>query len=154
MVQQHSGFNLIKGHAIDLEEVLSTDHTWTGITCNGTAGENLVFGDCVYRKTADAKWWKAQANAEATTKPMIAIALGTINANDSGLLLIIGFIRDDSAFSFTDGDPVFISDTAAGALTSTQPADSGEFVRKVGFGCDASGDILWFCPDHTVIEVA
>jgi hypothetical protein len=48
---------------------------------------------------------------------------------------------------------VFISCTA-GVLTSTQPVASGDFVRKVGFCCDASGHILWFHPDHTVIEVA
>ena len=132
---------------------LGTDHTYNGTTITGTAGEDLVFGDCVYRKTADGRWWKTDANFEAQTKPMIAMVCEDFTTGNSGVLLLIGFMRDDSAFAFTDGDPVFIS-LALGALTSTQPVASGEFVRKVGFGCGAAQHILWFCPDHTVIEVA
>jgi len=151
--QIHSGFDLIAGQAIDLEESLPTDHTYTGITCFGTAGENLVFGDLVYKKAADGEWYKADANAEDSTRPMLALVCETINGAASGILMLIGFMRDDSAFALTDGEPAWVSHTAVGGVTSTAPL-TGDFARKVGFGCDAGENIIWFCPDHTVIEVA
>lgn len=150
--QLHSGFDLIEAQAIDWEEALGTDHTYTGITCLGKAGEALVFGNLVYRLVDDGEWYKADANAEASTKPMLAMVTDTINDEASGILLLIGFMRDND-FSLTDGAPVFVSHTAVGGITSTPPV-SGDFARKIGFGCDTEGNILWFCPDHTVIEVA
>ena len=148
--QPHVGFDLIDGHAIDLEESLGTDHTWTGTTCNGTAGENVVFPNLCYLKIADGKFWKTDADAVATTEGILAIALETINANATGLFLLIGFIRDDD-WDWTVQGAIFVG-TDPGALTQTAPVGSGDQVRKAGYPMTA--DIMWFNPDSTVVQVA
>lgn len=143
------GVNLADGANIDLEEVLGTDHTACGITCNGTAGENVVFGDLVYLKLSDGKFWKADADAAATTEGLLAIALETIAADAAGKFLLIGFIRDDT-WSWATQGAMFVS-TTAGAITQTAPSGSGDQVRKVGQPLTA--DIMWFCPDQTIVAV-
>jgi len=149
--QLHSGFDLIEAQAEDLEETLGTDHTYTGFTCLGTAGETLVFGNLVYRLPADGEWYLADADAEVSTRPMLAMVCEDISEGSTGLLLLIGFMRDDD-FSLTDGEPAWVSVTA-GAIANVAPG-SGDFARKIGFGHGATSHILWFCPDATVIEIA
>lgn len=151
MVSRGPGVTEVWSSVINLLELITADHTYAGFTCLGTAGEALVFGDLVYR-AADGEWYKADANAEASTKPMLAMVCETIGDGSTGILLLIGFMRDDD-FSLTDGAPVWVSHTAVGGITSTPPV-SGDFARKIGDGCDTSEHIFWFCPDHTVIEVA
>lgn len=146
-----AGLVLASGKNIQLVANLTSDHTYTGFTCLGTAGEILVFGNLVYRKSADGEWYKADADTEAETRPMLAMVCEDIADAGTGILLLIGFMRDDD-FSLTDGEPVWVSVTA-GAIANAAPG-SGDFARKIGDGCGAAGHILWFCPDHTVIEVA
>lgn len=119
---------------------LGTDHTATGITATMTAGENLVFGDACYIKS-DGKLWKTDANA-ASTMPVVAMALATINAEAAGSVLMVGIARDDS-WNWTVGGQVFASETA-GALTQTAPTTSAAIVQAVGYALSA--DILLFKP--------
>lgn len=143
------GVNLGDGAYIDLEETLGTDHTWCGLTCSGTAGENLVFGDICYLKS-DGKYWKADADA-AATMPGAAMALASISADASGLFLKIGFVRDDSWSALTIGGIVYAS-TTAGAITQTAPSGSGDQVQELGYAETAV--IIWFNPNTTLVEIA
>ena len=45
-----------------------------------------------------------------------------------------------------------MSDTAAGALDATAPADTGEFVQIIGVGMH--GDKLFFNPQLPMVKVA
>jgi hypothetical protein len=50
-----------------------------------------------------------------------------------------GFAHDSSAFvSLTIGGEVYVSDSAAGALDATAPADDGEFVQILESVCTAT----------------
>lgn len=150
MVEPHSGFDLLDGAAIDLEETLGTDHTYTGITCLGTAAVDLAVAEVVYLNSA-GKWDKVDADAAGTTNGLLGIVTVAITANNTGRILLIGFYRDDSWATLTIGGWMYVH-TVAGDISQTAPSASGDQIRKVGVAAAAA--IIWFCPDHTVIEVA
>ena len=59
--------------------------------------------------------------------------------------------------TFEIGQPVYIESGTAGILTFTQPSQSGDIVRQVGYCVDknSSTDILlYFNPSDTYIEIA
>ena len=138
------------GLDIELEETLGSDHTATGIVIDGiTAGENVDFPNLCYFKS-DSKFWKAKADAVATTDGELAIALETITAENTGKFLKTGYIRDET-WTFTVADKLFVDDTTAGAITKTRPADMGDQVRIVGYAHTAK--IIWFQPDSTIVQL-
>ena len=127
----------------------TVDHTYSGDNRIGTAGENLVIGDICYLKS-DGKFWKADSDAEATTKGMIAMSTGTINTDATGTFLLYGFIRDDT-WAWTVGAKLFINPTPGNA-TATQPSTTGQQIRIIGYAY--SSTIIFFNPDNVYIEVA
>jgi len=126
----------------------SSDHSAEGMKIDAyTAGENLVFGNFVYRKS-DGKFWKADKGA-STTMPVMAIALATINSNGTGLFLLNGVVRDDS-WGWTSGALLYVG--ASGAITDAAPSSTGEQLQIVGIALTAT--TIRFDPEYTVIEVA
>lgn len=125
------------------------DHTWNGHVWTGTAGENLAFGDVCYLKGSDRKFYKVDADAEATTKGLIVMATASISADASGVFLRKGFIRDDS---WNWGEAVELyAPTTPGNPTSTKPDGSGDIVRIVAYPFSAT--VIWFEPDTAYAEV-
>lgn len=115
------------------------------------AGESLSFGDLVYH-SSDNRWYKTDADTLSKTEGDLAIVVttGTININDYITILKHGTVRYDS-WSGTTGEIIYISQTV-GAMTTTEPSESGTFSRKVGY-LQAS-NIVYFAPDGTVLENA
>jgi len=128
------------------------DHGYSGTAKYGTAGENLVFRDIVYLKS-DGKWWKTDADAEATSKGIIRMALATIAADADGLLLVKGLIRDDSDSWTQEGVELFLSPTA-GNLTETRPSSSGQIVKVLGHAEEQGAAYMEFDPSKTYVEIA
>jgi len=135
--------------SITLDPTPSSDHTWNGLTASFTAGEGMTVGELCYLKS-DGKMWQMDADAEATTKGMAAMATSTIDAEAAGVFLLRGFIRDDT-WDWTIGGDLFAS-TTAGLPTQTAPSATADIVRIVGQAYNA--DIIYFNPDNTYIEVA
>jgi hypothetical protein len=133
---------------LKLTRVQGTDHTFSGDYFEGTAGENLVFGDLVYLKS-DGKYWKSNATA-AGTMPGIAMAVATISADADGNLLKRGFVRDDSWTWATIGANLWAGETN-GTITDVQPSDTGDQVQCIGQVID--DDNIWFEPTLVVVEV-
>jgi hypothetical protein len=80
-------------------------------------------------KFSDGKWWKAKADAYATT-PAQRMALASISANASGTLLIEGNVRNDTwALA---ANKVYLSAATAGAMTTTQPSTTGNQIQTLG----------------------
>ena len=125
------------------------DDTWSGDVITATAGENVTIGDVCYFK-ADEKFWMADANVEAEIQNFIAMATATINAEASGVFLVRGLIRNDDEWAYTVGAPLWVPE-ADGHPTETQPADSGDFVKLVGWARHA--DYIWFDPDKSYGEI-
>jgi len=135
--------------SIQLDPTPTSDHTWNGEIATMTAGESVVIGDVCYLKS-DGKFWKVDADAEATTKGFLVMATTSISADATGIFLLNGFIRDDT-WTWTIGAELFCS-TTPGNPTETQPSATGDIVRLVGYAYSA--DIIYFNPDKTYIEVA
>ena len=120
---------------------------YSGIVETATVGENVSFGDVLYLKFSDGKWWKAKADAYATT-PAARMALATISANSSGILLIEGNVRYDSwAFS---ANKIYLSEATAGTITSTQPSSTGNQIQVIGIA--KTSTTIYFRPSYDVGE--
>jgi len=148
--QIHSGFDLIDGHAIDLEETLATDDTFTGIICRGQAYENLTQWDVCYRDVT-GKWGKAKADAVGTM-PAIVIATEAITANAYGTFLLFGFVRNDGWAAWTVGGLLYVNDVTAGLMDQVLPADAGEQVQVLGIAFTAQ--IIYFNPCFEIVEIS
>ena len=134
--------------SLKLEEAVGTDHSWSGITVDGTAGENLTVGQTCYLKN-DGKYWKSDADA-AATMPVAAMATATIAADASGIFLLSGYMRDDT-WAWTVGGLLFADETTAGGMDQTAPAGSGDQVQVVGYALTA--DIVYFNPCLEMVEI-
>ena len=142
---------------IQLNESLGTDNHFSGMTRAGVAGCTTNFGDILYLATADDRWELAQAD-DATThggNSMLAINVTTAEKGDGEafVVLLIGFVRDDTAYEFVDGGtPVYLSAATAGLITATPPAANGNIVRIVGYA-DDDKETIFFNPNATWVEV-
>lgn len=111
-----------------------------------TAGENVADEDLCYLKN-DGKFWKADADAEASANTLLAVATETINAEATGTFLLRG---KKTTSGLTAGSLYFVS-TTTGDWTLTAPSGSGDIVRIVGYALSTT--VLYFSPDITYIEI-
>ena len=117
------------------------DLTASGIMRTETAGENLVFGDTCYREV-DGKWWKADADIDATLTGELLMAIATILADAEGTFLKMGRVRND-AWDWTVGGELWVS-TTPGIPTQIKPDNA----RLVGQAEHA--DYLYFCSNGLI----
>ena len=134
-----SGLTFAENKGITLDAVLSADGKWNAIMQKtGTAGEQIDFGEAVYFKTADSKWWLAKGDAEATVSPMTGLVAVAGAAEAAVTILIIGEARADAAFpALAVGMPVFISAATAGAVTTTE-LTTGQYQKCIGWATTAN----------------
>ncbi len=130
------------------DSTLASDHSYSGLTLTLIAGESVAFGDIVYMNWADKEIKIAKADS-STTVPAIGVALESKNDGEACLILIIGYIRDDS-WDFTSAE-VYLSDVVAGEVLSSPPGDSGDQVQRLGFAFHA--DKMFFNPSIDVGEI-
>jgi len=111
-----------------------------GTTTGLTAGSVYVWNG--------TDWVAVDADAEATTKGLMGVALGT--AATSGFLTHgVAYLSHDPGAA---GDILYVDTVTAGYLTSTQPSAQGDFVRVAGY-CLADQKIF-FSPSQDWIEIA
>jgi hypothetical protein len=103
---------------------------------------------CGYIKS-DGDIALARGNA-ATTMPALYLATAAIDANAAGTWLAWGIARDDS-WNWTVGGPIYVDTATAGSLTQTKPSTAGHQVQIVGYALTA--DIIFWCPNSTIVEV-
>ena len=99
--------------------------------------------------TSPYEWKKAKADVFATAKAT-RIALESKANGETCLILVKGYIRDDSAFDF-GAARVFLNDDVAGTCDDTAPAETGDQIFVVGEA--KSADILFFDPGKDVGEI-
>ena len=120
----------------DAEGNVLTFGTTTGLT----AGSVYVWNG--------TDWVAVDADAEATTKGLMGVALGTSAAT--------GFLTHGTAYLNHDpgtaGDILYVDTVTARYLTSTQPSATGDFVRVAGY-CLADNKVF-FSPSQDWIEIA
>ena len=134
---------------ISVPLLAGTDHTTTGITATMLAGGTISAFDLVCIHSTTQEVVEADASAIATAR-VIGIAPAAISDTESGIILLHGFVRDDT-WSWTTGGVLYLSETA-GAMTHTAPTTSGAFVQAVGIAL--SPDVVYINPSLDVIEHA
>jgi len=112
------------------------DHSFVGDRyIHGTAGEGLtIMNVCALQ--SDGGWDQADADVEAETDALIAIACATVNGADTVNLVLAPAIVRDNTLALTIGAPIYISNTPGG-IVQTAPAGVGDFVRKIGYALTA-----------------
>ena len=139
------------GGSRHLNEAITDDKTYEGITFDGIAGEALSFGKIIYLKS-DGKWYLPQADDETETKSWLCMCMTDgASADDPVIILSYGFARLN-AWSVTKGLPYYLSTSTPGDYQSTVPS-GGEFARIVLYGTE-DANIVFFCPENTWIETA
>lgn len=125
------------------------DHAYLGITDSKNVGEDVLFGQLLYFDWTQTEWMIADADSAAET-PAMRIALEGKGNGEACLMLVQGYIRDDSAFEFTSSI-AYLSDGTSGAILYAAPSDEGDQVQRVGIGISA--DIMYFDPSIDVGEI-
>jgi hypothetical protein len=106
----------------------------------GTAGESLTVGHLIYFKESDQKWWKADADALATTENIrLGFAQSTVSADAAVNILIAGL--EKNLTGLTAGAKYYVSGTAGGVTTT--PAAVSRFI-----GWALSTTRLIFAPEE------
>jgi hypothetical protein len=112
-----------------------------GTTTGMTAGAVYVWNG--------TDWVAVDADAEATTKGLMGVALGASSATDGLLTHGVAYLSHDPG---TAGDILYVDTVTPGYLTSTQPSATGDFVRVAGY-CLADNKVF-FSPSQDWIEIA
>jgi hypothetical protein len=124
------------------------------------SGEAIDFGQLCYRDRF-GKWLKALANvADSPAYNMLGICLHKVVAADTATsILTRGYTETTFIAAGNIGDPIFISDSTAGSITTTTPSAAGSVARLIGnIFWDSSTQtntkwIVYFNPDNTWIEL-
>ena len=119
---------------------------------DNATGATITKGEIVYHTGTANQVAPARANAIGTL-PAIAIAVADVADGASGNFMLMGICHDTSAFpTLAIGGEVYVSDGAAGEITTTIPDADGEFIQVIGVALH--GDKFLFNPDFTLVEIA
>lgn len=108
-------------------------------------GETIAYGELVYLKAADSKWYKASATAAATADSTFGICAQAGVLNDYGMVMLSGS-QIDGMTGLTVGVQ-YLSDTA-GAISATP----GTYKKVVGYAPTTTS--LFFIPVQRVDDLA
>ena len=97
---------------------------------NATAFQDITDGDALFMRTSDGQVGKASA-ADGTLEnaTVIGFANSTVSANSSVKVIVVGL---KTLSSLNPGDLFFLSDSTAGAITTTPHSGTGKAVTRVG----------------------
>ncbi len=96
-------------------------------------------------------WVSADADAENTTKGLLAMSVANGSSGTVGMLT-----RGMYTLSYdpgNEGDTLYVS-TTAGNVTIEPPSGSGKFVRIVGTLIDGTNGQIFFNPDYTYLTLS
>lgn len=137
---------------IILDQSLSADERWSGITTPATAGATLAVGDLCYLDVTATEWLLADADAAATSGSVtLGICVLASTDGQPTTMFLYGTIRS-AAFpaSIALGAPVYVS-TTAGDITATQPTGTDDVIRVVGHAITAEPNTILFSPSPDYI---
>ena len=97
---------------------------------NATAFQDVTDGDALFMRTSDGQVGKASA-ADGTIEnsTVVGFANSTVSANSTVKVIVVGL---KTLSSLNPGDLFFLSDSTAGAITTTPPSGAGKAITRVG----------------------
>lgn len=131
----------LKERSFKLDDALSDDEKWSGITISGVSGTTLVIGDLCYLNADDSRWELVDANLSDGYDKQLGICVLAGNDGSATEMLVYGKVRSAAFPSFTVGSTLFISETA-GDITHTAPTTTDSATRIVGIALTAE-DLLF-----------
>lgn len=127
---------------------LSSDGEFEGMVAKvGDAGNTLTAGDVYYWNGTQNDWVAADNSAEATSKGILGIALGTSGTADG--VLLSGVYYYGTPPGSAAGDVLYLS--TSGDMTETAPTTTGDILRVLGQRLDANR--VMFMPSQDFIEI-
>ena len=117
---------------IDLKDGLSTI---TVLTVPAVAGENLTAGDAVYLATTTGRAFKATASG--TLEQAVVVGFAQSNATTAGSFSII-VSGNLTTSGLSPGEIYYLSPSTPGAITTTVPTTTSQFVVRVGEASSAT----------------
>ena len=144
------GITIAASDGAELEVVTQSTAVDTAGEAEGTivkfGGDSTTAGK-VY--TFDTGTWTAvDADAEATTRGLLGMALGSNSTTNGMLIHGVGYLDHDPGAA---GATLFVH-TTAGEINSSAPTDAGDFHRVVGY-CLANNKVF-FSPSQDYIDLA
>lgn len=97
-----------------------------------TTFEDVADGDALFFRSSDGKAGKAFANGTLDEATVVGFADTAASAGDAVKCLVAG-VLDYPSTTIDPGDIHFL-DTTAGAITTTAPSGSGQYVVRLGEG--------------------
>lgn len=121
----------------------SADHTAVGPTTNAiNSGATVAAFELVFLGT-DGKWLLVDADAVATCKGMMGLALEAKNDTEAMNVALPGsFVRDDT-WNWTVGATLYAGETP-GTMQEAIPTGADAIIKVVGFA--VSADVVFFNP--------
>jgi len=131
-----------------------TDISVTGlINTSHTSSINAEFGMAMCINTESGGSWLTAAIADnMTSLGMPALYLcadGNVGSGQPINVLAHGYIRNDT-WSWTKGQPMYVSAVNPGEITQTQPSGSGNLIQHLGIAVDTN--TIYFNPNLMLIE--
>lgn len=133
----------------------TTGDTFLGDIVNFGSGPNGVDADIeqgkLYYLDTSLQWEEADANAAASAKGMLGIAI----ANDTPKFLVRGIARHASWTGLGNGSVLYVSAGATtGEITNAAPTGSADVVRVIGYCTNSTSREIFFNPSNDWIELA
>lgn len=127
---------------IDLTLPTADTYCTGPVTASFNSGYSSAVGDLVFFGSG-GKWLEVDADAVATCKGMMGIALESKTDGQAMLVALPGsFVRLDS-WNWTVGDTLYAGETL-GAIQNTIPTGADAIIRVIGFA--VSADVIFFNP--------
>ena len=128
---------------IDLKDTMAgrTVYSVAGFIAEGF--EDVTQGQALYSRTSDGKVGRAIANDTLDKATVIGFAQTSKLAGEQVRVLIVGVLASSGLDA---GDVHYLSDSAAGAITTTPPTAAGRFVTRVGEAASTSEFIIQIEP--------
>lgn len=128
---------------IDLKDTMAgrTVYSVAGFIAEGF--EDVTQGDALFSRTSDGKVGRAIANDTLDKATVVGFAQTTKSAGEEVRVLIVGVLADSGLDA---GDIFYLSDSSAGAITTTPPSTAGRFLTRVGEAASTSEFIIQIEP--------
>jgi hypothetical protein len=121
----------------------TTDAQCTGnYTSSFNSGYSASAGDLVFYGSG-GKWLEVDADAVATCKGLLGIAMEAKNDGEAMKVALPGSMVHFDAWTWTTGDTLYAGETL-GAMQNSIPTGADAIIRVVGFAIDT--DTLFFNP--------
>lgn len=131
------------------EVLIDLKSTMAGRTVYSVAGflaegfEDVTQGQALYSRASDGKVGRAIANDTVDKANVVGFAQTSKLAGQQVRVLIVGVLAGSG---YDAGDIYYLSNTTAGAITTTPPSTAGHFVTRVGEAASGAEFIIQLEP--------